>query len=147
MIISMGFSCGDGLDGKESKIPSSGKVEETSHSGKGSHSIELDVEFEPIDHPLEPFDEDRPVKCPMPNSSVLNEGGTRRERSAESLKKRAELSATIGEGKAVVPARPPVQAVRKRHHALSRNQSVPLSFRAPQTNILRILREYKGFEC
>lgn len=34
--------------------------------------MEFNVEFKPIDHPLEPLDEDRPVKCPLQNSSVLN---------------------------------------------------------------------------
>ena len=38
-----------------------------------SHGVEGDqVEFWPIEHPMEPSDEDRPVKCPMPHSSVIN---------------------------------------------------------------------------
>lgn len=33
----------------------------------------LELEFWPVEHPLEPQDEDRPVKCPMPSaSSVIN---------------------------------------------------------------------------
>jgi len=34
--------------------------------------VEVDMEFWPVEHPMEPPDEDRPVKCPMPDSSVIN---------------------------------------------------------------------------
>ena len=34
--------------------------------------VELDFEIWPVEHPMEPPDEDRPVKCPMPESSVIN---------------------------------------------------------------------------
>lgn len=33
---------------------------------------ENEADFWPVEHPLEPRDEDRPVKCPMPESSVIN---------------------------------------------------------------------------
>lgn len=36
------------------------------------HGGEVDMEFWPVEHPMEPPDEDRPVKCPMPDSSVLD---------------------------------------------------------------------------
>lgn len=32
---------------------------------------QLDVEFCPVEHPVEPEEEDRPVKCPVPTSSSL----------------------------------------------------------------------------
>ena len=35
------------------------------------HAVEYEVEFWPVEHPMEPQDEDRPVKCPMPTSSVI----------------------------------------------------------------------------
>ena len=34
--------------------------------------VEVDMEFWPVEHPMEPPDEDRPVKCPMPDSTVIN---------------------------------------------------------------------------
>lgn len=37
----------------------------------GNETESHDVEFWPIEHPIEPLDEDRPVKCPVLNS-VLN---------------------------------------------------------------------------
>lgn len=36
------------------------------------HAVEFDVEFWPVEHPMEPQDEDRPVRCPIPTSSVVN---------------------------------------------------------------------------
>lgn len=38
----------------------------------GNETESHDFEFWPIEHPIEPLDEDRPVKCPVLNSSVLN---------------------------------------------------------------------------
>jgi len=32
---------------------------------------QFDVEFCPVEHPIEPEEEDRPVKCPVPISSSL----------------------------------------------------------------------------
>jgi hypothetical protein len=43
--------------------------------GMDWHHLEVevvDMEFWPVEHPMEPPDEDRPVKCPMPDSSVIN---------------------------------------------------------------------------
>lgn len=37
-----------------------------------SHGIEVAVEFKPVEHPIEPFDSDQPVKCPLPEPSILN---------------------------------------------------------------------------
>lgn len=36
------------------------------------HGFDLEIdEFWPVEHPLEPPDEDRPVKCPMPSASSV----------------------------------------------------------------------------
>ncbi|CAK7326866.1 unnamed protein product [Dovyalis caffra] len=84
------------------------------------HAVEFDAEFWPVEHPVEPQDEDRPVKCPMPTSSVIKNGRSREE----SLGKRADelpLPAVMNkQGIVVVAAEPQVRAVRKRHHTLTR---------------------------
>ncbi|KAI9386972.1 hypothetical protein POPTR_010G101500v4 [Populus trichocarpa] len=84
------------------------------------HPVEFDVEFWPVEHPMEPQDEDRPVKCPMPTSSVIKNGRAHEE----SLEKRADdlpLPAVMNkQGIFVVAAEPQVRAVRKRHHTLTR---------------------------
>jgi len=37
-----------------------------------SHGIEVAVEFKPVEHPIEPLDNDRPIQCPLPEPSILN---------------------------------------------------------------------------
>lgn len=37
-----------------------------------SHGIEVAVEFKPVEHPIEPLDNAQPVKCPLPEPSILN---------------------------------------------------------------------------
>ncbi|KAF8389661.1 hypothetical protein HHK36_024180 [Tetracentron sinense] len=168
---SMEFSSGEGLGKKESQVPLRDAIGETGCSG--DHGVEANVEFKPIDHPTEPPDEDWPVKCPMPDYSVLNEkqaimglqpqekahvdektvvviskqwlicqmegltlkvsrqdGRMREERFAESLRKRVELSSVVSEeGIVVVATERPARVVRKRHHTLTSDHTVPPVFR------------------
>ncbi|KAM1484538.1 hypothetical protein TB2_035672 [Malus domestica] len=80
--ISKGFSCGDDFDGKEGKAPLLYETRENQHNSsrcmdvhnhhRHHMQVEVDFEFWSVEHPLEPPDEDRPVKCPMPDSSVIN---------------------------------------------------------------------------
>lgn len=35
------------------------------------HAVQFDVDFWPVEHPMEPQDEDRPVKCPMSAASSI----------------------------------------------------------------------------
>ncbi|XP_042490865.1 uncharacterized protein LOC122070725 isoform X2 [Macadamia integrifolia] len=125
-------------DNQEAKVPLRPDIEESGvEEGvgmKGCHGLKLDLEFKPIEHPVEPPDEDRPVKCPLPGSSVPNDVQMQVDRLAESLRKRGELSSDMNEeeGMLVVAIEPPARAVRKRHHTLTRNHSIPPLFnRAP----------------
>ncbi|KAJ4973580.1 hypothetical protein NE237_006754 [Protea cynaroides] len=111
----MGFSSEDGYDKREAKVPLTAEIEETWVHGDGSlqggHELDLDLEFKPIEHPVEPPDEDRPVKCPMPGSSVPNDIQMQEERFAESLRKSVEqLSDLNEEGMLVVAIEPPARA-------------------------------------
>lgn len=36
------------------------------------HGIEVAVEFKPVEHPIEPLDNDQPIQCPLPEPSILN---------------------------------------------------------------------------
>ncbi|XP_009351599.2 uncharacterized protein LOC103943118 isoform X2 [Pyrus x bretschneideri] len=136
--ISMGFSCGDDFDGEEGKAPLLYETRENQHSSSGcmdGHNhhhhhmqVEVDYEFWPVEHPLEPPDEDRPVKCPMPDSSVINEGGRKEKRFSEtsSMRKRTEASSAAAAAYSnqgltdqtvvAVETPPPARPVRKRHH-------------------------------
>ncbi|XVE74571.1 hypothetical protein DITRI_Ditri12bG0027800 [Diplodiscus trichospermus] len=118
------FSCGDVSDTRKGQVP---LIDETSWEPRHKvcmelqhHAIEFEVEFWPVEHPLEPLDEDRPVKCPMPaSSSSINDGKGHEERvAAESSRKRSELPEMVKKGIAVA-TEPPVRAVRKRHHTLT----------------------------
>lgn len=37
-----------------------------------AHGIEAAVEFKPVEHPTEPVNRDQPVRCPLPEPSILN---------------------------------------------------------------------------
>ncbi|KAG8637589.1 hypothetical protein MANES_15G138900v8 [Manihot esculenta] len=120
------------------------------------HAVEFDVEFWPVEHPMEPQDEDRPVRCPIPTSSVVNDGSMREEREGESLRKRAEVPAMVNkEGVVIVAAEPPLTAVRKRHHTLSHgNHMVTSLTRMPplptlptqNVTIFQMLQQFDEFE-
>ena len=63
-------------DRKQGEVP---LIDETSwesrHKGGMDlhhHATEFDIEFWPVEHPIEPQDEDQPVKCPMPASYSIN---------------------------------------------------------------------------
>ncbi|MED6193648.1 hypothetical protein PIB30_021624 [Stylosanthes scabra] len=123
----MGFSCADHfiLDEKEGGFPLFDEIE-NQQQGQGMevHHNENNTDFFPVEHPMEPTDEDRPVKCPMPESSVINnDGGVHDKRYAESLRKRVEISETTVDGGggrvATMDTEPPTRGVRKRHHTLT----------------------------
>ncbi|XP_028767045.1 uncharacterized protein LOC114724767 isoform X2 [Neltuma alba] len=105
------------------------------HPQQQQQAAENEADFWPVEHPLEPRDEDRPVKCPMPQSSVINDGGMHEKRFAESIRKRAEASAEMaereGEGarRTGMEADPPdpARAVRKRHHTLTQGGDLEIT--------------------
>ncbi|KAK8703174.1 hypothetical protein V6N13_021500 [Hibiscus sabdariffa] len=55
-----------------------------------AHGIEVAVEFKPVEHPIEPLDNDRPIQCPLPEPSILNDGRIWQERVSANVR-RAEL--------------------------------------------------------
>ncbi|XVF02981.1 hypothetical protein REPUB_Repub04eG0221100 [Reevesia pubescens] len=155
------FACGDVFDRKEGEVPA---IDETSWESRykgGSmdlhhhgNAIEFDIDFWPVEHPMEPQDEDRPVKCPMPASSSINDGKGHEERvAAESWRKRSEIPEMVKKGIGVT-TEPAVRAVRKRHHTLTRDDHImkPL-VRMPPTpplptqnlTIFQMLQEFDKF--
>ncbi|KAB5544903.1 hypothetical protein DKX38_013015 [Salix brachista] len=122
----MGLSCGEDdfekngshevpliVDSRETRV--SGGYMDLQHR---HHAVEFEVEFWPVEHPMEPQDEDRPVKCPMATSSVIKNGRANEER----LGKRADNLPLPEQGIVVAAAEPQVRAVRKRHHTLTRQE-------------------------
>ncbi|XP_054808938.1 uncharacterized protein LOC129311023 [Prosopis cineraria] len=135
----MGFSCDNVLDEEQSEVHLTDETVATQqrtlalmevrhHQQQG---VESEADFWPVEHPLEPRDEDRPVKCPMPQSSVINEGGVQEKRFAESIRKRVEASAEMAERgrREGMEADPPdlARAVRKRHHTLTQEGELEIT--------------------
>ncbi|KAA8532412.1 hypothetical protein F0562_032450 [Nyssa sinensis] len=144
---------------KESLTPLIDETRETRHrSGMEVHrnGVESEVEFWPIEHPIEPLDEDRPVKCPMPDSSVINDGRMHKEQFSENLRKRTELSTIMNKEEMVVLTRQaPVRAARKRHHTLTHGDQtitpllrMPPLYPLPTQNItiFQMLQQFNEFE-
>ncbi|XP_021685962.2 uncharacterized protein LOC110668883 isoform X1 [Hevea brasiliensis] len=116
------------------------------------HPVE-DVEFWPVEHPMEPQDEDRPVRCPIPTSSFVNDGSISEQRCGESLRKRADVPAAVNkEGIVIVAAEPPLRAVRKRHHTLTHGNHITRMPHLPplptqNVTIFQMLQQLDEFEC
>ncbi|TYJ41035.1 hypothetical protein E1A91_A04G183500v1 [Gossypium mustelinum] len=89
------------------------------------HAVEFDVDFWPVEHPMEPQDEDRPVKCPMSAASSINNGKGHEEMVVgESSRKRSEQPQTVNGIGVAAMTEPLVRAVRKRQHTLTSDNHV-----------------------
>jgi hypothetical protein len=49
-----------------------GESDPAAASGDSPHGIEVGIEFKPVEHPVEPVNLDQPVKCPLPEPSILH---------------------------------------------------------------------------
>ncbi|KAL1806910.1 hypothetical protein ACET3Z_029978 [Daucus carota] len=109
----MGFSCQDDLEKIEGTDPFRNGMIVISGNETEIH----DFEFGPIEHPIEPLDEDHPVTCPMLNSSVMNNGSMQDERFSNNMKKISEQQ-IWKEQRVTAPATeaPTLRTLRKRHH-------------------------------
>lgn len=52
--------------------PSSDHVALPNTAPTSTHGIEEATEFKPVEHPIEPLDNDQPIQCPLPEPSILN---------------------------------------------------------------------------
>ncbi|XP_044494307.1 uncharacterized protein LOC123217371 [Mangifera indica] len=142
----MGFSCGDDFGTKQKRVL---LVDDQRGRSFMDDRVEFELEFGPVEHPMEPRDEDRPVKCPMPTSSVINESRMQAERLGEGLGKRGEVAAEMNKERNEGGA---VRAVRKRHHTLTHEEQVikPLMRMPPlppqKITIFEMLHEFHKFE-
>ncbi|XAR69670.1 hypothetical protein NMG60_11001359 [Bertholletia excelsa] len=75
--------------------------------------VECNIEFRLIEHPIEPLNEDQPVKCPLIDSLHMN---NKQFPVSPQKKKKEVFSAMHKDGVVVIFAEPLVQAVCKRHH-------------------------------
>lgn len=114
-------------------LEGTGAVSLAGPSSATTHGIEIAAEFKPVEHPIEPLDNDRPIQCPLPEPSILNDGRIWKERVSAGAR-RSDLPATQ-EGTAIEPEatgpkpRPPPHRV------------ILPSISAPEHNILKLLEE------
>lgn len=60
-------------DDKEVLAPNSDVTAATTTTATtATHGIEVATEFKPVEHPVEPLDNDQPIQCPLPEPSILN---------------------------------------------------------------------------
>ncbi|CAO2819739.1 unnamed protein product [Amaranthus hypochondriacus] len=104
------------------------------------HGIEVTVEFKPVEHPIEPLDSDKPVQCPLPEPSILNDGRIWKERvSAANVMRRTDLplmkEGSTGDSEAATEtrSRPPLP-----------NRMILPSISAPEHNLVNLLEECKS---
>ncbi|GAA0149808.1 hypothetical protein LIER_08893 [Lithospermum erythrorhizon] len=121
------------VDGREALHPNTEVEGAASVRGlANTHGIEIAVEFKPVEHPTEPSDNDRPLQCPLPEPSILNDGRIWKERVSGGLGNRDDL-AVIQEGAPALPAEPEAPTTRPR--------AILPSVSAPEHNILKMLEE------
>lgn len=100
-----------------------------------SHGIEVAVEFKPVEHPVEPLDNDRPIQCPLPEPSILNDGRIWKERASATVRRRGDLP-VMKEGGAI-ESEGPAPRPRRSHS----NRMILPSLSAPEHNLLKLLEE------
>lgn len=102
-----------------------------------SHGIEVAVEFKPVEHPVEPLDNDRPIQCPLPEPSILNDGRIWKERVSATVRRRGDLPVMM-EGGALESEG---GGTRPRTSQSNRNRMILPSVSAPEHNLLKLLEE------
>ncbi|XP_004512456.1 uncharacterized protein [Cicer arietinum] len=101
-----------------------------------SHGIEVAVEFKPVEHPVEPLDNDRPIQCPLPEPSILNDGRIWKERASATVRRRGDLPVMKEEGGALESGGAGTRP--RRSHS---NRMILPSLSAPEHNLLKLLEE------
>ncbi|CAL1376224.1 unnamed protein product [Linum trigynum] len=128
------------LDDREALPPSTELTgSEVVASAVAPHGIQVTVEFKPVEHPIEPLDNDQPIQCPVPEPSILNDGRIWKERVSATVRRRNDLPVMREDGgdtpepeSAGSPRPPPMR---------SSNRLILPSVSAPEHNLLKLLEE------
>ncbi|KAK1308977.1 hypothetical protein QJS10_CPA09g01566 [Acorus calamus] len=99
------------------------------------HGSDVAAEFKPVEHPIEPPDCDEPVKCPLPEPSILNDGQIWKERMPVNERPGADLP--IMEEESHVQS----NSSGKKARPSRVNHSMVPSFSAPEHNLINLLEE------
>ncbi|GAV91235.1 hypothetical protein CFOL_v3_34634 [Cephalotus follicularis] len=123
------------LDGREI-VPANAVVGEApTLTVADTHGIEVALEFKPVEHPIEPHDNDLPIQCPQPDPSILNDGRIWKERVSATVRRRDNLP-VMKEGEA-----PESEAAGMRSRSTQSNRLILPSLSAPEHNLLKLLEE------
>ncbi|XXG75547.1 hypothetical protein AAC387_Pa08g0094 [Persea americana] len=109
-----------------------------------SHGLEVAVEFKPVEHPIEPLDSDQPVKCPLPEPSILNDGSIWKERLSATVQRRADLPVVKEGAQLETGAGTKERLSPVRRPSPVRRSSLPSSISAPEHNFIQLLEECKA---
>ncbi|XP_042504042.1 uncharacterized protein LOC122081126 [Macadamia integrifolia] len=112
----------------------------TAAAAAASHGIEVAVQFKPVEHPIEPLDNDRPVKCPLPEPSILNDARIWKERMSANARRRADLP-VMKEGANLESES---EAGGTKQCPAPSNRMMLPSLSAPEHNIINLLEEYNA---
>ncbi|KAK4746433.1 hypothetical protein SAY87_012745 [Trapa incisa] len=100
-----------------------------------SHGIEVAVEFKPVEHPIEPLDNDRPIQCPLPEPSILNDARIWKE-SVASARRRPDQPTMKEGGGSIEP-----ESDITRQRVAPTNRRILPSASAPEHKFLNLLEE------
>ncbi|AEC09125.1 hypothetical protein AtNW77_Chr2g0256391 [Arabidopsis thaliana] len=130
------------IDGREVLSPRSDLAPATNTTTTETHGIEVATEFKPVDHPMEPLDNDQPIQCPLPEPSILNDGRLWKERvSASSMRRRSDL-AIVQDGMDE-ESDVSVTSIPSRTSQCNTNRPILPSLSAPEHDLLNLLEECK----
>ncbi|KAI0529036.1 hypothetical protein KFK09_001581 [Dendrobium nobile] len=118
-------------DEREAQIAEKGDpLATTSHRG-----FEVDNGFRPVEHPVEPISQDQPVRCPLSEPSILNDGRIWKERiSSTGAPAKADLLVVKKAGTKLEKV-----SVGRRHKSAPRTR--PASLSATEEIILKLPEE------
>ncbi|KAG5007837.1 hypothetical protein JHK82_025766 [Glycine max] len=124
------------LDEREVRPPNSEAAAAVASAATAtSHGIEVAVEFKPVEHPIEPLDNDRPIQCPLPEPSILNDGRIWKERVSATVRRRGDLP-VMKEGGTLES-----EDAGARPRTSRSNRMILPSVSAPEHNLLKLLEE------
>ncbi|CAN8316446.1 unnamed protein product [Cochlearia groenlandica] len=103
-----------------------------------THGIVVTTEFKPVDHPIEPLDNDQPIQCPLPEPSILNDGRVWKERVSASMRRRGDLVIGQDEESDGSVTKPSQTSQR------NPNRVILPSLSAPEHDMLNLLEECKA---
>lgn len=124
------------LDGREVGPPNAEDASAATAAAAASHGIEVAVEFKPVEHPIEPLDNDQPIQCPLPEPSILNDGRIWKERVSATVRRRVDLPIMKESGSIESES-----TAGSRQRPATINRMILPSMSAPEHNLLKLLEE------